>query len=343
MLRAGFLRCRGPQSLLMRFAVTLQSPPPSLMSETGQQVSTMSVTDGAIARPGMLSSWVRLIRPQQWIKNCFVLAPLLFSGKALESTAQLRSILAFLVFCGLASSVYIFNDVIDRAADRAHPVKRARPIASGEVGVGPALVVAALALAASVTSAFLVSPALGGIAVSYLALNVLYSVWLKHVVIVDVFAVSAFFILRLLAGAAAVDVRPSVWLILCGGLLSLYLGFAKRRHELVLLGVPSAGDHRAVLAQYSTQFLDQLSVVLLSVTIVSYIMYTLESDTAQLVGGEALSYSTVFVLYGVLRYLHLVHRQADGNPTDTLLTDRGLLAAVVLWVIYCGLVLYRPF
>ncbi len=302
----------------------------------------MSVTDGAIARPGTLSSWVRLIRPQQWIKNCFVLAPLLFSGKALDSTAQLRSILAFLVFCGLASSVYIFNDVIDRAADRAHPVKRARPIASGEVGVAPALVVAALALAASVIAAFRVSPARGGIAVSYLALNVLYSVWLKHVVIVDVFAVSAFFILRLLAGAAAVDVHPSVWLILCGGLLSLYLGFAKRRHELVLLGGP-AGDHRAVLTQYSTQFLDQLSVVLLSVTIVSYIMYTLESDTAQLVGGEALSYSTVFVLYGVLRYLHLVHRQEDGNPTDTLLTDRGLLAAVVLWVIYCGLVLYRPF
>jgi len=313
------------------------------MSETGKQTSAIPVTGSALARPGFFSSWVRLFRPHQWIKNFFVLAPLLFSGKALDGGAQVRSVLAFLVFCGLASSVYILNDVIDRESDRAHPVKRGRPVASGEVGVTAALIVAAVVLAVSATSAFLVSPELGGIAVSYLALNVLYSVWLKHVVIIDVFAISAFFVLRLLAGAAAVDVRPSVWLVLCGGLLSLYLGFAKRRHELVLLGNGAAGDHRAVLTQYSTQFLDQLSVVLLSVTIVSYIMYTLESETAQAVGGEALSYSTVFVLYGVLRYLHLVHRREDGNPTDTLLTDRGLLAAVVLWVVYCGLVLYRPF
>lgn len=294
------------------------------------------------SRSGILT-WARLFRPHQWVKNCFVLAPLLFSGKALDGASQLSSLLAFLVFCGLASSVYIFNDAVDRESDRAHPIKRKRPIASGEVGVGPALVVGALLLAASITASFLVSPALGGIAVSYLALNVLYSVRLKHVVIIDVFAISAFFVLRLLAGAAAVSVRPSVWLILCGGLLSLYLGFAKRRHELVLLGNGSAADHRAVLTQYSTPFLDQLSVVLLSVTIVSYIMYTLESETAQSVGGESLSYSTVFVLYGVLRYLYLVHRREDGNPAETLLTDKGLMAAVILWVVYCGLVLYRPF
>jgi 4-hydroxybenzoate polyprenyltransferase len=181
-----------------------------------------------------------------------------------------------------------------------------------------------------------------GAAVAYLLLNCVYSVWIKHVVILDVFAISAFFVLRLVAGAAAVDVQPSVWLILCGGLLSLYLGFAKRRHELVLLG-GSSSDHRAVLSQYSTAFLDQLSVVLLAVTIVSYIMYTLESETAKQVGGEALSYSTVFVLYGVLRYLYLVHKRLDGNPTDTLLTDKALLAAVILWVAYCGLVIYRPF
>ena len=301
------------------------------------------MTESVLPRSGALTSWIRVLRPHQWVKNCFVLAPLLFSGKALDSTSQLRSLFAFLVFCGLASSVYIFNDVVDRNSDRAHPIKRRRPIAAGEIGVPQALVVAALLLATSITSAFLVSPALGGIAVSYLALNVLYSVWLKHVVIVDVFAISAFFVLRLLSGAAAVNVRPSVWLVLCGGLLALYLGFAKRRHELVLLGNGSAAEHRAVLVEYSTAFLDQLSVVLLSVTIVSYIMYTLESETARAVGGDALSYSTVFVLYGVLRYLHLVHRRQDGNPTDTLLTDKGLMAAVILWVLYCGLVLYRPF
>ena len=313
------------------------------MRDSGDPLPAISVTDSALPGSGTMLSWARLFRPHQWVKNFFVLAPLLFSGKALDSAAQLRSLLAFLVFCGLASSVYIFNDVIDRDSDRAHPTKRSRPIAAGSIGVPQALLVAGLLLIASIASAFLVSPALGGIAVSYLALNILYSVWLKHVVIIDVFAISAFFVLRLLSGAAAVDVRPSVWLVLCGGLLALYLGFAKRRHELLLLGNGSAADHRAVLTEYSTAFLDQLSVVLLSVTIVSYIMYTLESETARAVGGEALSYSTVFVLYGVLRYLHLVHRREDGNPTDTLLTDKGLLAAVVLWVVYCGLVLYRPF
>jgi 4-hydroxybenzoate polyprenyltransferase len=175
--------------------------------------------------------------------------------------------------------------------------------------------------------------------VAYLGLNVLYGAWLKNVVIVDVFSIAAFFIMRLLAGALAVDVSPSIWLLLCGGLLALYLGFAKRRHELVLLGGGSPG-HRAVLASYSTPFLDQLSVVLLSVTVVSYIMYTLESDTARVVGSNALSYSTAFVLYGVIRYLYLVHRNDAGNPTETLLTDRALLATVVLWAGYCGAIIY---
>ncbi len=257
--------------------------------------------------------------------------------------AQTQALLAFVVFCALASAVYVFNDVVDRESDRAHPVKRSRPIASGEIGTREAMVLAAVLVAAGLSLAFFVQRYVGLIALSYLGLNVLYSLRLKHVVILDVFAVSAFFVLRLLAGAAAVEVQPSVWLVLCGGLLALYLGFAKRRHELVLLGNGSAADHRTVLAQYSTPFLDQLSVVLLSVTIVSYIMYTLESETARAVGGEALSYSTVFVLYGVLRYLYLVHRHQDGNPAETLLTDKGLLLAVTLWVIYCGLVLYQPF
>jgi 4-hydroxybenzoate polyprenyltransferase len=284
----------------------------------------------------------RLIRPQQWVKNLFVLAPLLFSGQARQGASQIRGLTAFLAFCLLASTVYAMNDVVDREADRAHPTKRRRPIASGATPVSVALTLAGVMLVASLGLAFSVGPALGACAVTYLVLNVVYSAYLKHVVILDVFAIAAFFVLRLLAGAAAVQVRPSVWLVLCGGLLALYLGFAKRRHELVLLGDQS-GAHRSVLSQYSTSFLDQLSVVLLSVIVVSYIMYTLESETARLVGGELLSYSTVFVLYGVIRYLYLVHRRLDGNPTDTLLTDRGLLAACLLWAIYCGAVIYRPF
>jgi 4-hydroxybenzoate polyprenyltransferase len=229
--------------------------------------------------------------------------------------------------------------VIDREADRKHPRKSARPIASGVISPTSALTVATVLSLAGVSAGAVTGVRVAGVLLAYLALNVLYSVWLKDVVIVDVFAIAAFFVMRLLAGAFAVNVAPSIWLLLCGGLLALYLGFAKRRHELVLLGGGSE-SHRAVLAKYNTPFLDQLSVVLLSVTVVSYIMYTLESETSQLVGNDALTYSAAFVLYGVLRYLYLVHRNADSNPTETLLTDRPLLAAVVAWALYCGAIIY---
>jgi 4-hydroxybenzoate polyprenyltransferase len=179
-----------------------------------------------------------------------------------------------------------------------------------------------------------------GLAGTYVALNILYTFRLKEMVLLDVFSVAAFFLIRLLAGSAAIDVRASVWLLLCGGLLALYLGFTKRRHELSLLGAGSA-EHRSVLTHYSTAFLDQMSSVLLAVTVVSYIMYTLTSDTARQVGDDALSYSTIFVLYGVFRYLYLVHQRNGGSPTKTLLTDRSLLITVVLWVGYCGWVIYH--
>ena len=291
------------------------------------------------ARQGGLRDWIRTLRPEQWLKNGFVLSPIVFSGKALFWDAQWHALVAFASFCAVASAVYLMNDVIDRVADRMHPAKASRPIASGMIHPRTALVVAGLLGLLGLAAGALAGTGVAVVLVSYLTLNVLYGTWLKNVVIVDVFAIAAFFIMRLVAGAAAVDVRPSIWLLLCGGLLALYLGFAKRRHELLLLGNGSH-SHRAVLAKYNTAFLDQLSVVLLSVTIVSYIMYTLESETSRLVGNDALTYSTAFVLYGVLRYLYLVHRNADGNPTETLLTDRPLMAAVVLWGLYCGVVIY---
>jgi hypothetical protein len=155
-----------------------------------------------------------------------------------------------------------------------------------------------------------------------------------------VFAVSSFFLMRLLAGAAVVQVAPSIWLLLCGGLLALYLGFAKRRNELVTLGSGSS-DHREVLRKYGPEFLDQMSAVLLSVTVVSYLMYTLSSETAERVGSDILAYSVVFVLYGVFRYLYLSHRHGGGgDPSETLLTDKPLMGSVFLWVAYCGWVIY---
>jgi 4-hydroxybenzoate polyprenyltransferase len=294
-----------------------------------------------IRQQGTAEAWFRLLRPTQWSKNFFVLAALLFSGRATELPVVINAVLAFVAFCLAASAVYAFNDVHDRAADREHPVKRFRPVASGRISTSHATMAAAILAVAGLSLAMVVHRGAAAWLVAYLLLNVAYSLRLKELVILDVFAIASFFVIRLLVGAAAVEVQPSVWLLLCGGLLALYLGFAKRRHELSVLGAGSAA-HRGVLAHYSPQFLDQISAVLLAVTIVSYLMYALTSPTAELVGSEALSYGVPFVLYGVFRYLYLVHQRDLGTPTETVLSDRSLLATVGLWVAYNAWVLYRP-
>lgn len=286
-----------------------------------------------------LADWFRLVRVPQWIKNFFVLAPLLFSGEATRLSEVARAFGAFAMFCILASAIYLWNDVVDVSADRAHPTKRDRPVASGRIQARQAVAVGAFLAVIAVAAAWLIAPALGLIALAYLGLNVLYTFKLKELVLLDVFAIAAFFLLRLLAGATAIGVRPSVWLLLCGGLLALYLGFTKRRHEISTLGTGSA-DHRSVLTHYSPAFLDQMSGVLLAVTVVSYIMYTISSETAKSTAHDLLTYSTVFVLYGVFRYLYLVHQRNGGSPTKTLLTDRALMINVILWVAYCAWVVY---
>jgi len=298
-------------------------------------------TSAPLARSAVLAAWIRLLRPQQWVKNAFVLTPLVFSGNFLQGEAVEQALAAFCAFCLVASGVYAGNDVVDRHADRAHPVKRNRPVAAGIIPVGGALAVALSAVVLALAIGMAVHPALAGIIATYLGLNVLYTLWLKHMVLLDVFTIAAFFVLRLLAGATAIAVAPSIWLLLCGGLLALYLGFAKRRHELVLLGTQSS-EHRSVLSEYSPMFLDQMSTVLLAVTVVSYIMYTVSQEKLAEVGSYALTGSTVFVLYGVFRYLYLVHQRQGGSPTETLLTDRSLMVAVVLWFAYCGMVIYLP-
>lgn len=290
---------------------------------------------------GPIQAWFRLLRPSHWSKNLFVLAALLFSGQALDPAAVLEAGLAFVGFCLAASAVYAFNDVRDRDSDRAHPTKRFRPVAAGEISTSHATLAAVALALGGLGVAYAVSPVAAAWLALYLALNLAYSLGLKQVVLLDVFAIASFFVIRLLVGAAAVHARPSVWLLLCGGLLALYLGFAKRRHELTLLGDQSAA-HRGVLAHYSAPFLDQISAVLLAVTIVSYLMYTLTSPTARTFGTEELSYGAPFVLYGVFRYLYLVHQRDRGTPTETVFSDRSLVIAIALWVLYNGWVLYRP-
>lgn len=306
-------------------------------------VSASDLADGTagsrIASPG---DWIRLIRPRQWAKNGFVVAPLLFSGQFTDGTLVVRAAAAFGLFCLLASGVYCWNDVADRAADRNHPTKRNRPIASGAISPRSGIVAGSLLIGGALTGAWLLSPWLGTVMLAYIGLSVVYNRVLKSLVILDVFAIATFFLLRLIAGSVAVAVQPSVWLLLCGGLLANYLGFSKRRHELAIMGEDST-THRSVLEHYDIRLLDQMSVILLSVTVVSYLMYTLSSQTAAEV-GDLLSYSTVFVLYGMFRYLYLVHFAGKGgDPTETLLRDKALLIDVALWLAYCGWVIYRPF
>jgi 4-hydroxybenzoate polyprenyltransferase len=298
-------------------------------------------TEGDVPKTPSLRDWVTLFRPRQWVKNTFVLAPVVFGGRAMDPEATTLALGAALLFSLLSSGVYAMNDAYDAEWDRAHPRKSLRPIAAGRIAQRTGAWVGLGLAAAAVLGAWWIDLRFGVIGLTYLLVNVAYTLKLRSIVILDVFTVASFFVMRLLAGSVVVQVVPSIWLLLCGGLLALYLGFAKRRNELVTLGDDSS-HHRAVLIKYDPQFLDQISSVLLSVTVVSYVMYTLTSETAARVGSDILSYSVVFVLYGVFRYLFLSHRRGEGgDPAETLLTDRPLMASVVLWFAYCGWVIYQ--
>jgi 4-hydroxybenzoate polyprenyltransferase len=283
---------------------------------------------------------VRSLRPQQWTKNLFVFAGLLFSGHLLDRAAWPPAIAAFLIFCGLSGAVYLVNDVFDRAADAQHPIKRHRPIASGalspRLALGAAVVLTGVCLAAAVS----VNTGLATAAAAYVVLLAAYSAALKHFVIIDVLTLAAGFVLRAVAGAVAIGVPISHWLLVCTTLLALFIGLSKRRHELTLLSGGAAG-HRPILQEYSPYLLDQMISVVTAATLVAYSVYTFSSETAERLGSERLGLTVPFVLYGIFRYLYLVHqRNEGGSPSELLLTDRPLLVCVALWVGAVVLVIY---
>ena len=290
---------------------------------------------------GFFASFFASLRPEQWSKNAFVFAGLLFGGRLTQGPQYLAAAgVAFAVFCGLSGAVYLINDVADRAADAGHPLKRLRPIASGHLSPSAALTGAAILAVVCLVAAFAISRGLGLAGTAYLGLLALYSFWLKHLVILDVLAIAGGFVLRAVAGALAVNVSISPWLLICVTLLALFLGLSKRRHELTLLGV-SAGGHRPILDAYSPYLLDQMISVVAAATLVAYSVYTTDSDTAARVGSSNLALTIPFVLYGIFRYLYLVHReQGGGSPAAMLVTDRPLLACVGLWALAVGVLLY---
>lgn len=282
------------------------------------------------------------LRPEQWTKNLLLFAGLIFGGRLLEAPAVLAAGAAFAIFCALSSAIYLFNDVWDRDADRRHPLKQARPIAAGALAAPTALLAAAVLAAVALAAAFLIGAALGTAAAGYTFLLLLYSTGLKHVVIIDVLTIAGGFVLRAVAGALAVNVPIGPWLLSCTTLLALFLALSKRRHELILLG-EGAADHRRILEEYSPYLLDQMISVVTASTLIAYTVFATSTDTAQRLGTPRLGLTIPFVLYGIFRYLYLVHqKRGGGSPAALLVTDRPLLACVALWVGTVAVLLYSP-
>jgi 4-hydroxybenzoate polyprenyltransferase len=299
--------------------------------------STHAVPERSIALNLLLA-----LRPGQWTKNLLVFAGLLFGLRLFDPPAIADALAAFAVFCALSGVVYLVNDILDRESDRRHPGKAQRPIASGALPVSTAAVAAvsigaiALAASAAIGRSFLV------VAVAYLALQTLYSLVLKHQVILDVLTIALGFVLRAVAGAVAVNVEISRWLLVCTILLALFIALAKRRHEVTLLAA-GAADHRPILGEYSPYLLDQMIAVVTASTLIAYIVYTVSPETQEKFGTAWLGLTVPFPLYGIFRYLYLVHRRdGGGSPADLLLTDRPLLVCVALWALAVALIIYRP-
>jgi len=298
--------------------------------------------EAAIRRSSALKALMLSLRPEQWTKNLLLFAGLMFGGRLLDGTALAYAIGAFVVFCALSSAVYLFNDLADREADQQHPLKCTRPIASGELSPATAAVVGFVLGVVALAAATLMRPELGLVSAAYLMLLLLYSAALKHLVIIDVLVIAAGFVLRAVAGAVAVAVPISHWLLVCTTLLALFLALSKRRHELTLLGDGAMG-HRKILEEYSPYLLDQMIAVVTASTLVAYTLYTTDAETAARLGNRRLGLTIPFVLYGIFRYLYLVHqKRGGGSPSTMLVTDRPLLVCVALWALSVAVILYSP-
>ena len=297
---------------------------------------------GAVPGRSLALDLLRSLRPAQWTKNLVVFAGLIFGKKLLDAAAVWDAIAAFVIFCALSGVVYLVNDLADRESDRRHPLKARRPIASGALPVkaatGAALAIGAAALAA----AYLVGPGFAAVAAAYVVLQMLYSGPLKHIIIIDVLTIAIGFVLRAAGGAVAVHVQMSHWLFVCTILLALFLALAKRRHEIVLLA-GGATSHRPILGEYTAYLLDQMIGVVTASTLIAYVFYTISPETQAKFGTPWLGLTIPFPLYGIFRYLYLVHqREGGGSPADLLVTDRPLLGCVALWAVAVALIIYRP-
>jgi len=309
---------------------------------TSSPVAASGTASHAVPGHSLAYQLLSSLRPAQWSKNLLVFAGLLFGRRLFDGAALLEAVSSFAVFCALSGAVYLVNDIADRDSDRVHPLKMRRPIASGALPINVATGAAFALGAAGMTTAYALGPAFAIVSASYLALQVLYSFSLKHIVIIDVLTLAIGFVLRAAGGAVAVHVEISHWLLVCTILLALFIALAKRRHEIVLLA-GGAATHRPILGEYSPYLLDQMIGVVTASTLISYIFYTISPETQAKFGTAWLGLTIPYPLYGIFRYLYLVHqREGGGSPSDLLLTDRPLLACVALWALTVAVIIYRP-
>lgn len=292
------------------------------------------------ARP-LVSNLAISLRPDQWTKNLIIFAGLLFSRRLFDLRAALDAAGAFFIFCALSGALYLLNDIADAERDRRHPVKARRPIAAGALPARIAGAAAVLLIAGALAGSLALGPWFVLVALIYVALLGAYSLTLKHLVILDVLTIAAGFVLRAIAGAVAIRVPISSWLLVCTTLLALFLALSKRRHELVLLA-DGATEHRRILEEYSPYLLDQMIAVVTASTLMGYAFYTMSADTIAKFHTSRLDLTIPFVLYGIFRYLYLVHRhELGGSPSSLLVNDRPLLACVALWALTVVLVIYH--
>ena len=299
----------------------------------------------SVSRPSLAMELLRAMRPRQWTKNALIFLALVFSVNQYWTPADLdatrvlvgRTMLAFLLFCAVSGAEYLINDLIDAPQDRQHPEKRHRPLASGRLSPTLALVSAGILASGSILGGLMLQGAFGLFVLTYFVLMLAYSLVLKHVVIIDVFVIAMGFVLRTVAGAVVISVPISPWLYLCAVLGALFIGFTKRRQELLELG-DQAGNHRKILDEYSPALLDQMISVVTPSTVIAYSLYTFSAEG--LPRNHAMMVTIPFVLYGVFRYLYLVHMKNLGSsPEEVLLTDRPLLVDILLWLAVSGGVL----
>lgn len=287
-----------------------------------------------------LKDVVHLLRPSQWTKNGVVFAALIFAKHLFVVDQFLAVMGGFWCFCMVASGCYVMNDLRDCERDRQHPLKSLRPLPSGRVSQSVAVVLSIALMIAGLAFAAVLHTGFAVLVFAYLLLQVAYTFAFKDVVILDVMSIATGFVIRAVAGGVIIAVPVSQWLVICTFLGALFLGFCKRRHELVLLE-GRATEHRESLREYSPYFLDQMISVVTASTVVAYAIYTASPEVREKLGTENLYLTIPFVLFGIFRYLYIVHqREEGGNPTQVLLTDRPIIACVLLWIVAVTLILY---